>query len=402
MSTSLPEPKPSPLERTVTKNKTGFSKKQKTMIAVISSVVVVAVIATCLAVSLFAKTPTEENFESKTYTAVTDAVTVNGTPPSSTVLAPATKEWWDNLLKFSSDTDLNALDFDTIKTNASYVAYTVSSGTQYKSVDAIGVPTMFVVYKTAEAARLAGTTAGAEYSHFVRGNLLLFVPHGAFTDLDYSLTQYDKARETIDSNDLNLNNQAMWQINVSEFNKIISENKKEDVDVKTYAKTLEKMGITKDTEWVGYSSDGLNWEGTISGLDNIKVETPKQIEAYLANQMGYLKTDGTTVYGDAPSESEQSGILVPRQSRVISCCMIISNNDESAGSLLNFTTNESVSGEALPKKEGIFQIEAYSNTWFALMLGQDTAYPVSKFDKVTFTVKDTRGNSTISLEPVAQ
>jgi hypothetical protein len=402
MSTSSPESKPSLLERTFTKHKTGLSKRQATTIAIISTVVIIAIVATCLIVSFFAKSPTEENFESKTYTAVTDAVTVNGTPPSSTILAPATKEWWGNLLKFSSDTTLDGLDFDTIKDNASYVSYTVSSGTQYKSVDAIGVPTMFVVYKDSEAARKAGITAGSEYSHFVRGNLLLFIPHGAFTDLDYSLTQYDKAKETIDSNDLNLDNQAMWQINVSEFNKIISENKKEDVDVETYAKTLEKMGITKDTEWVGYSTDGLNWEGTVSGLDNSKVETPKQIEAFLANQMGYLKTDGTTVYGEAPAEKEQSGILVPRQSRILGCCMVISNNDESAGVLLNLATNESTSGEALPKKEGIFQIEAYSNTWFALMLGQDTAYPVSKFDKVTFTVKDTRGNSTISLEPMVQ
>lgn len=401
MSNLNSDKKPSHIKALIVEASSHYTKKQKIVFIATSIIVILAVLTSILIISTFSKAPTENNLTSKTYTAVTDAVTIGKTPPSSVIIAPANKEWWAKLQAFSYEKKLSDLEFSTISKNASSIAYTISSGAQYKDVNALGIPTMFVVYKDSESAAAAGRIVGVNYSHFVRGNLLLFIPTGAYTDVDYSLTQYDKAKETIDSDDLTLNNKAMWQINVSEFNKILSRDKKEDVDITTYAETLKKMGITKDTGWVGYSSDGLNWNGKVTGLDSSAAESPSKIEAYLASQIGYLKNDGTTVYGKAPSPSEQSGIIINRQNRVLTCCMIISDNEETVGSLLDSSTSKFIKGKILSKDEGIFQVQAYSNTWFALMIGQDTAHPVSGFDKVTFTIKDTAGNSTISLEPLA-
>lgn len=359
---------------------------------------VVVLIAGFLTFILLKPSETQQNVSSKTFEMVTGAVTVNKVKPASIVVTPATQDWWNKLANFTSNSEIAKVDYNALKDGAVYNAFTTSKGKKFKGYSSFGLPTTFIVYSDAKKAEAANAKVDASIDHVLAGNMLLFLPTGAFSDVDYALAQYKDAVK-LNASDLNLDNQAMWQINVKEFNSIYLQGRKKE-DVKTYNEFLTKIGVNEDTGWVGYSKDGLSWDGNVVNGSLASAVSLRDLNAFLSAQIAYLKTDGSLTYGqDVPPENEQSGIVYPRQSMLTNCCMIVSNNSETIGELLPDNSSDKITGKPLAKSEGVYQVQIYSNKFLALMMGDTTAYPVWGFDKVTFTVKDASGKSNITLTP---
>jgi hypothetical protein len=368
----------------------------------IATLVIVALIVTLLAVHKSQPTALEKVDKSQTYSQVEKAVTVSNIKPGSVVVAPADEKWWKTLLEFSSNNDLANVDFNKVSKGATYVAYSNSNGIQYAATDTLGLSTTFVAYDTEKAATEAYKAIMDTTPVVAKGNLLLFVPQGAFSDIDYSLkTNKDKIKITLDTSDIDLNGQAVWRIDFDDFSKTYTQNK-EALDIEVYNTTLKMLGITKGTEWMGYSKDGLNWSGKFYTKDNEhKFSSPNKIITYLNNQIAFLKQDGSYAYGmnNAIPEDEQTGVILPRQS-IVTSYMRISDNKSSAGGILNKESGKVVKGEALPKNEGIYQVEIEPNSWLSFMMNADTSSQYTKFSKMTLTMTDDKGNSKIALEPV--
>lgn len=377
---------------------TSEPKKKLTLIIGVAIGLVVVLVAGFLTFMLLKPSTTQQNVNSKTFEMVTGAVTVDKVKPASIVLTPATQEWWNKLTNFTSNIEIAKVDFNSLKDGAVYNAFTVSKGKKFKNYSSFGLPTTFIVYSDVKKAEAASAKVDATIDHVQAGNMLLFLPAGAFSDVDYALTQYKDATKVTGS-DLNLNGKAMWQISVKEFNSIYLQGRKQE-DIQTYNQFLSKIGVTENTGWVGYSKDGLSWDGNVVNGNLGAAVSLKDLNAFLSQQVAYLKTDGTLAYGqNVPPENEQSGIIYPRQSILSNCCMIISNNSETIGELLPDNSKDKITGKPLTKTEGIYQVQAYSNKFLALMMGDTTAYPVWGFDKVTFTLQDISGKSNITLTP---
>jgi len=372
---------------------------KKTIILSSIAVFVVAVLVAGYFLFLAPKTQQQKLEESTTYEMITGMTSVNGIEPASTVVAPASQKWWDNLLQFSSDDALDEVDYSPLSKNAQYIAFTNSPGDSYQLYASLGMSTTFIVYNTTEDARAAGKTLGDEgHSHFVRANMLMFLPEGAQTDLDYAIAQFVNSELVIEDNDLSLDDSAVWQINFADFSKMYTKDKPAE-DIKVFETTMALMGISEESGWIGTSTDGLSWEGEIVNPAINELPDPSTVEGYLASQVGFLLKDGTVGYGDEVTEENQTGIIYQRQS-LLTSYMLISNNEEVAGSLTNDDTLETDEGKILPKSEGIFRVETSPNAFFALMMAQSSVYAVTDFSNVVFTLKDTDGTSTIKLTPI--
>lgn len=379
-----------------------MSKKAKLAILITAVILVIAIVVTVI-ITL----PKNDNSKletlkkATTYSEISKAVTVSNIKPGSVVIAPATDKWWKSLKQFSSNTDLEKVDFNKVSKGATYVAYSNSNGIQYAATDTLGLSTTFVAYGTEKAATEASKALGETLPVVAKGNLLLFIPQGAFSDVDYSLKENkDKIKIKLDTSDIDLNGQAVWRIDFDDFAKTYTQDKNA-LDIDVYNTTLKMLGVTKGTEWLGYSKDGLNWSGKFYTQDNeYKLSSPNKIIAYLNNQIAFLKQDGSYAYGmnNTIPEDEQTGVILPRQS-IVTSYMRISDNKSSSGGILDKESGKVIKGKALPKSEGIYQVEIEPNSWLSFMMNADTSSDYTKFSKMTLTITDEKGNSKIALEP---
>lgn len=335
--------------------------------------------------------------ESTTYEMITGLTSINGIEPSSTVIAPASQKWWDSLLLFSSNQTLDELDYSTLSNNAKYIAFTNSPGDSYKIYAKLGMSTTFIVYNTSEDAREAGRSLSPTTPSFVRANLLMLLPEGARSDVDYAITQFTNSTAVIEDSDLSLDDNAVWQINFADFSNMYTNGEtQEDIDV--FENTSIMLGIASEAGWIGTSTDGLNWDGKLVNSATNTVPDPTNIMAYLSSQLGYLLKDGTVASPDLVTEENQTGVIYQRQS-LLTSYMLISNNEEVAGGLTDYDTGEIDKGEVLPESEGILQIETSPNAFFGLMMAKTSIYAVTDFSNVIFTIEDADGTSNIKLTP---
>lgn len=358
----------------------------------------VVVLAITLVLIFLQPSGTASKLESSTFKNITNAVTVSEDPPASIVVAPATDKWWGNLLAFSVN-PLSDVNFNEIDDKAIYVAYTLSSGKEFQSYQAIGLPTHFIVYEDNASAVRASQKIGTDYDHVVADNMLLFVPMGAYSDVDYALEQFDKISSTSEASDLNLQDEAMWQINIGQFNKIYLEGKKEE-DVKTVKEFIALMGLTDKSSWVGYSGDGLNWDGKLSNTSIAEVPSAESVEKFLMSQQFFINPDGTLITDENSDKLEAGASGIPRQSLVLSCCLIVSDNKTTIGNLTSSSDGALIESKPLKEKEGLLKIEILSNQWLSLMVNNTNVYPVSQFDKVDVVLKNMSGDISIKLAPL--
>ena len=290
------------------------------------------------------------------------------------------------------------LDYSTISKNAKFIAFTNSPGDSYEVYATLGMSTTFVVYNTAEDAREAGKTLTGVTPIFVRANLLMLLPDGAKSDVDYAISQYTNSTSVIEESDLSLDNKAIWQINFADFSTMYTNGEKSE-DIKVFETTTLMLGITSEAGWIGTSSDGLNWDGKLVNSDTNTIPDPTNIISYLSSQLGFLLKDGTLGSGDEVTEENQTGVIYQRQS-MLTNYMLISNNKEVAGGLTDYATGAIDKGEVLPESEGILRVETSPNAFFGLMMAKTSIYAVTDFSNVVFTVEDADGTSSIRLTPI--
>ena len=378
-----------------------FSKK-KTIILSAVALVLLAIIAIIAFILSTPKTIENRLYESDTFTLVEGATTVDEVAPSTIIIAPSTQEWWANLLSYSSSSTLSEFDYSLVEKNSVYISYTNSKGGQYESFDSVGMSTTIIIYKTAADAIAAGAAVGNAYPYEVRSNMLLLIPQGAYSDIDYALEQYNKSKFNINNTDLELDNKAMMQINFDDFADSYTKDMS-DIDITTFTETMKMFGIEKGNEsgWSGTSSDGMNWNGKFVNVDTSKISKPSEVIKYLSQQIAIEKTDGTYVFGTESTiqEDEQTGVYELRQSVLVNY-MAISTTDETAGSLYSAESQTPEPSTKLKTDEGLLKVEFNVNPWLAFMKSEITSYPVTGFDTATILVTDTDGSSTISFTPL--
>jgi len=377
-----------------------MSRNKAFLLGGIAIIVITAIVVTVALLSK-PKTGNDKLENSNTVSMVSDAVTVGSIQPGSLVVAPATDKWWESLLSFTDNEVVSSIDYNAISKDAKYVAYTNSAGVQYANLGSLGLSTTFLVYSSEKAAQEAQEALGGEIASVVKANLLIIVPNGAYSDVDYDLTKKIEKDVSLNEDDLDLQGRALWQIDFDDFKTAYTRDR-DALDIEVYENTLKNIGITDGSKWVGYSSDGLDWKGNFILKDNaeLKLAKPSDTINYLNNQVAFLKQDGSYAYGlnSVVPEDEQTGIIEPRQS-VVTSYMRVSDNSETAGGFLNEETGKLDPSKPIKKGDGIYQVEIIPNEWLAFMMNENTSYPYTQYSKITLTITDLDGSSTIKLEP---
>lgn len=384
----------------------GLPKKNKVIAITASSALVAGIIAGGVAISI-------ANSQ-KTYApqdAISAMLTIDGVKPASIMVAPATDTWWKMLLASTPNRVLDNVKYSTISNGAVYISTATSKGKQYTDASAVGVPTTFIVYDTPASANAAYQKLMSETAPLntdiadsntalvpvVEGNFLLFIPQGAFSDLDYALEAYNNVTKDDAKMKTLSNKQATWSIDFADFANILNVNSDKSQE-KVYIDLVSKLGIGETTTWSGTSKDGLVWKGKFNNYAADKVATPSAISAFL----GSLVTTGvdTSELPSFDSKDSPSGYDIPitavNQAIINSCCMIISNSDSTSGSLIN-SDGKMISGAALGQK-GFLEIAITPNTWMGIMANR-TSYPFTGYETMTILINDKNGDSTITLVP---
>lgn len=328
--------------------------------------------------------------------------TVDGVPPASVMIAPASDKWWNNVLQYTSNRNLDNVKYGSIANGAKNIAYSTSKGGQYKSIGALGVPTTYVIYDTvdnASAAEKLMTAAGIQT--YLYENVLVFITEGAFSDVDYTLASL-KDKETNTIKPINLS-EAKWTINFGNFKELYSATFAKPEDVLTFEAFTSSLGISNDTTWEGTSSDGLTWNGKVNNFNAGSVKTPQEIISLITSptqkqldKMKELTAKGTTKENEV---SEDSFPLSSRVQRMLpSCCMNISNTETSLGSYIW----DGVGVEGKKLDSGVFQMTFLINDFIALLAGNTAAYPISNFGLVQITLTDMNGSTKVVFTPAPE
>lgn len=369
-------------------------KKKKVITVCASSALLAGIIAGGVAISI-------ANSQ-KTYTpqdAVSAMLTVDGVKPASIIVAPASETWWKVLLNSNPNVQLENVKYNEISKGAQYISSAMSNGKQYTGFQAVGVPTTFIAYSTTEEAQAASTLLDAvSIPHITSGNFLLFLVEGAYSDVDYALDAYNNvAKDNATMKSITSGNKASWTFNFADFattfTKGLSDNDKE-----VYTKLMSEMGVTKDTTWAGTSTDGLVWKGSFSNLKEGNIAKPADIMTYLSTLITFTNLAGepTQKYQDQEGDEIQTGLQDLHQAMIGSCCMIISNTDSTAGTIINGAELEK--GKELGNK-GILEVKIAPNPWLGI-LSNRTAYEFTGYKTVDILLTDKNGSSTITFVPL--
>jgi hypothetical protein len=327
--------------------------------------------------------------------------TIDEVPPASVMIAPASNTWWNNLLQYSSDRNLDNVNYDSISAGAENIAYSVSKGSEYKSVSALGVSTTYIIYDTvANVEKAAKVMDAANIQYYVHENVLIFIPEGAFSDIDYTLSSL-KDKETNLIRPMNIR-EAQWTINFGNFEELYTANFANPKDVLTFEDFVKSLGLSNTSTWEGTSKDGLTWVGKFNNVNVNAIGTPDEVISALTAPDAAQKEKMQELIDAGPEPvdgGEYSLPLAPKIQRMLpSCCFNISDNETSVGAY--FLNGEQVQPVVLDEKDGILRITFLINDVVALLSGNTASYPVSNFGLMTITVLDTSGNSEITFTKI--
>lgn len=338
----------------------------------------------------------------QTYTpqdAISAMLTVDGVKPASIIVAPASESWWKVLLDSNPNVQLDNVKYNEISTGAKFISSAMSNGKQYSGFQAVGVPTTFIAYSTAEEATAASSLLDTTtVPHIAQGNFLLFLADGAYSDVDYALNAYKNvAKDNATMTSITSGNKASWTFNFADFATTFTKDLS-DSDKKVYTKIMSDMGVTKDTTWSGTSTDGLVWKGSFANFKESSVAKPADIMSYLSSLVTYTNSAGepTQKYPDQEGDEIQTGFQDLHQAMIGSCCMIVSNTDSTGGTLI--VGSELEKGKPLGNK-GIFEVKIAPNSWLGI-LSNRTSYEFTGYQSVDVLVTDKSGASTITFVPL--
>lgn len=375
-------------------------KKEKvTIFGILAGFLIVAFV---ILLGFNIKTTLENKVTPQSY--LEDITTVDNTQPGSLAIAPATPEWWHSLLIFTPNRSLDALDFATISKGAKYVAFTTSKGASFGAVDAIGTPSTFVIYDTEAEAQAAWEIVKPTYPSITDKNVLLFAANGAYADIDYALTQFEKTKSKNSTNkmeDINLQGRASWTLSIEDYTNILMKDSTQ-LNKEFMTDTLTSLGFTKDTVWSGTSTDGLVWTGAFSNFDSAAVKTPTELSKMFFTSIDEngIPVPTPTVDPSIPSGSEVSiGGSIRAQSLLWGCCMAMATESDAQGGLTS-PDNKTTMIEKLAKGKGFYDLKILSSPWQASMRGDiNTSYPFAGYNEMDILVQDKTGKATITLIP---
>lgn len=379
--------------------------KQKNIFFVVAGIFVLVIAGLIIGLSI--KTTVDNKVTPTSF--ISDITTVEDYKPGSVVIAPATKQWWQNLVIFTPVQNLSALDFDAIDEGAKYIAFTTSKGKQFTNYSAIGTPTTFVIYETEEQAKKALEYVQPYYPSISDKNVLLFAPHGAYADVDYALTQFEKTKTKNSTNpmeDIDFNGEAVWTFYFKDYFNILMADAS-DVNKKFMLDTLAKLGFSEETVWTGTSKDGLKWEGQFTSFNSGNVKTPIEV---MSGFYEYLDKDGNVIdtekvvkekidSNDVADGFVDIGGTLREQSSITGCCMAVSTSEEAAGGILGID-NVFVEAAKIKKDSGLYKLVILASPWQAAMRGDiNSTYPFAGYNQVDILVKNKDGKATVVLTP---
>ena len=375
-------------------------KKEKvTIFGVLTGLLIVAFI---VMIGFSVKTTLENKVTPQSY--LQDITTIGDTQPGSLAIAPATAEWWHSLLIFTPNRGLDALDFSTISSGAKYVAFTTSKGTSFGAVDAIGTPSTFVIYNTEAEAKAAWEVVKPYYPSITDKNVLLFAANGAYADIDYALTQFEKTKTKNSTNkmeDIDLKGKASWTLSIEDYTNILMKDSTK-LDKEFMTETLTSLGFTKDTVWSGTSTDGLVWNGSFSNFNSGAVKTPTELSNmfFASVDKNGVVVPTPTVAPNTPEGSEVAvGGTIRAQSLLWGCCMAMATETDAQGGITS-SDNKTTMISKLDKGKGFYDLKILSSPWQASMRGDiNTSYPFAGYNEMDILVKDKTGKATITLIP---
>lgn len=373
--------------------------------------VVIITLATCLVLALVAvaaswylrtqnENPQNQLRSSSTYEMISTVLAQEpAQEPASMLVAPPTEKWWKYLSEGNMNTQVAEVPFEAIATKASYFAYTISPGAGYENHLSIGLPTTFIVYETnADAVAVGNGLSKNGVSSFVRGNLVLLLPPGAHTDVDYSLSQFIRSGQTITQKDINLGDQALLSINFSEFQKVYPQNWEEN-EKEIFQQAFALAGVQPEgSGWVGTSTDGKIWKGNLFGFVPTPelVTNPGALHDFLGKQVEYTLDDGTKTT-ESPVD-DFSGVIDFRQGAAADYLNVATQDSARAGI---FDTETSTLMEVKPLKErgsnDRLEVTVDVNEWLGNMEGMNSSVNLLPVERVVFTLHDMSGASTIQF-----
>lgn len=376
--------------------------KNKVILIVVSVLAVVAVVAGGILWSLKPVTVQERLESSNTYQALDTILSVDGKKPVSLIIAPAEKQWWDTLLDFNSNVEVDGVDFESVSNGANYVAYTISQGKDFEQQGDFGLGTTFIFYSTDELATDAGTRL-SNVSYFVKDNVLAFITPGAFSDVDYDFATFYQSETEVNLEDLNLNGQAIMQINFQGFSDAYLDGYPAE-KTEVYNNFTSLLGISPESGWVGYSNDGLTWEGQFYNVAVQDVTEPSVVFDYFGEQQLVELTDGSLV--PIPTEEndiiipeeDQTGFIFPRQADLINF-MIYETQSDAGGRLTNLETGEAIDEAEVLTDGSLLRLKINVVPWLTIMLDENSSSILSPFEYVEVAVNEADGTSTIVFTP---
>lgn len=378
-----------------------ITKKTRTVIvSIVGAITVLAlVVAGIIFIPQWMKEPTTEDIikDSAVGEQILGITDVNGQPAASIVIAPPTEEWWWVLGTYTVNPVAYGLDFNKYNTDSKYISYTLSPGGDYLGYGYLGLPTTFIVYNSDESAKKAADLLVADgVSHQLIGDIIFFVPVGAYSDVNYALNQYEAATS---EKELELDGKAMMFMQYKSIKTFVDNSAQSDLYRETFDTLSGMLGLTEDSSWSGTSEDGLHWEGEFSGVDVEALNSPTDIQNYLSTRV-YMLDENTQEWVLVPLEEmepqqEIGGIMENDQALMFSSGELnIRSNTEVAGPKTE-SGNDII--KPLPESEGAYQINFTNfNAFLATIIGPDALTGYTTFASVSITIQED-GTSTMDV-----
>lgn len=377
-----------------------ISKKTKIVISsIVGAIAVIGlVVAGIIFIPQWTKPPTTEKVikDSIVGEQILGITDVNGQPAASIVIAPPTQDWWWTLSTYTVNPVAYGLDFGKYGKGSKYIAYTLSPGGDFQSYGYLGLPTTFIVYNSDKEAQAAADLLVADaISHQLVGDMIFFVPAGAFSDVNYALNQYEEATS---ETELELDGKAMMFMQFKSIKDFIDLSSQSDLYKETFDTFSGMVGLTEESAWSGTSEDGLHWEGQFDEVEVDGINSPTDINNYINSRI-YLLDELTNEWVLVPETLEEGqevgGIMEAGQSEIFAKEQInIRSNTEVASAATPAGKNIV---DPLPEEEGIYQINFTDfNGFLSSMLGPDSLSSYTTFQSVSITIQDD-GTSTIDV-----
>lgn len=306
----------------------------------------------------------------------------------SMMVTPSSEAWWDRIDYYVPSFNLDTIAYNDVASKAINLGWSISYSNQVQSPLSFGLNTIYLEFET-EADATASVEKLTEVSNndfqaFSVSNIVAIIPTWAFSDLDYTLENYDRKPGDITALD-----RAAWVIQFDNFfamNKAYYTPELNDF----YEKTLTNLGFTGEpgTTWSGSSKDGLNWTGTLStkvwNYENI--DTEELMRAF--NEQREFIPFNPELQDMDPSEwprdeGEIYGIEYPHQALLLDS-FTITSTDLAFGQIRNQETAEFI--PATPGTQAsLVTISTDPNLWIAAMSDRMDAPPLFKFALAEFT-----------------